>query len=87
MSSYTGKQRVSACFKKTFTDKEIDIDRVPVYAFTGQCNAQLIGASIRDMLLDPKVFVKAQLAAYERYNPDIILMQRDLLNGCGSHRQ
>jgi uroporphyrinogen decarboxylase len=31
------------------------------------------------MLLDPKVFIKAQLAAYERYQPDIVLMQRDLL--------
>jgi uroporphyrinogen decarboxylase len=45
----------------------------------GQCNAQLVGASIREFLLDPKTFVKAQVAAYERYRPDIIVMQGDLL--------
>jgi uroporphyrinogen decarboxylase len=45
----------------------------------GQCNAQLVGASIREFLLNPKTFVKAQLAAYERYRPDIIVMQGDLL--------
>lgn len=79
MEAYTGRQRVGAAFKKTFTDKEVPIDRIPAYPFTGQCNAQLIGASIREFLLDPKVFVKAQVAAYERYKPDILLMQWDLL--------
>ena len=79
MEEYTGKQRVSGAFKKTFTDKEVYTDRVPAYPFMGQCNAQLVGASIREFLLDPKVFVKAQVAAYERYRPDIILMQWDLL--------
>jgi uroporphyrinogen decarboxylase len=29
--------------------------------------------------LDPQVFVKAQVAAYERYRPDILLMMWDLL--------
>jgi uroporphyrinogen decarboxylase len=29
--------------------------------------------------LDPKIFVKAQVAAYERYRPDILLMMWDLL--------
>jgi uroporphyrinogen decarboxylase len=79
MEAYTGRQRVSAAFKKTFTDQEISIDRCPSYPIMGQCNAQLIGASIRDFLLDPKVFIKAQVAAYERYKPDIIVMQGDLL--------
>ncbi len=79
MESYTGKNRISAAFKKTFTDKDPKIDRVPAYPFTGQCNAQLIGASIREILQDHKLFVKAQVAAYERYKPDIVLMQRDLL--------
>lgn len=79
MEAYTGRQRVGAAFKKTFTDKEVKVDRIPAYPFTGQCNAQLIGASIREFLLDPKVFVKAQVAAYERYQPDILLMQWDLL--------
>jgi uroporphyrinogen decarboxylase len=79
MEGYTGKQRVSAAFKKTFTDQNPPVDRVPAYLFTGQCNAQLIGASIRDILLDPDLYVKAQLAAYERYRPDIMLMMWDLL--------
>ena len=32
-----------------------------------------------EVLLNPKTFVKAQLAAYERYKPDILLMMWDLL--------
>jgi uroporphyrinogen decarboxylase len=79
METYIGRQRISAAFKKTFTDQEPHIDRIPAYLFTGQCNAQLVGASIREFLLDPKVFVKAQVAAYERYKPDILLMMWDLL--------
>jgi uroporphyrinogen decarboxylase len=79
MEAYTGRKRVSAAFKKTFTDQEISIDRIPAYPIMGQCNAQLIGASIREFLQDPKIFVKAQVAAYERYKPDIIVMQGDLL--------
>jgi uroporphyrinogen decarboxylase len=79
MGPYTGRQRVSAAFKKTFTDQEISIDRIPAYPIMGQFNAQLVGASIKEFLLDPKIFVKAQVAGYERYKPDIIVMQGDLL--------
>ncbi len=79
MKAYSGRQRISAAFKKTFTDQQPHIDRIPAYLFTGQCNAQLVGASIRELLLDPKIFVKAQVAAYERYKPDILLMMWDLL--------
>ena len=79
MDTYTGRQRVSAAFKKTFTDQEISIDRIPAYPIMGQFNAQLVGASIKEFLLDPKIFVKAQVAGYERYKPDIIVMQGDLL--------
>ena len=79
MEALTGGQRVAAAFKKTFSDKRPQIDRVPAYLITGQCNTQLIGASIREWLLDPKIFVKAQVAAYERYRPDILLMMWDLL--------
>jgi uroporphyrinogen decarboxylase len=79
METYTGRKRVSAAFKTTFTDQEIEVDRIPAYPIMGQCNAQLVGASIREFILDPKVFVKAQVAAYERYKPDIIVMQGDLL--------
>ena len=79
MNTLTGKQRVSAAFKRTFTDQEIPLDRVPAYPIMGQFSAQLIGASIREFLLDTNTFVKAQEAAYVRYKPDILLMQRDLL--------
>jgi uroporphyrinogen decarboxylase len=79
MATYTGRQRVAAAFKKTFTDKPIEVDYIPSYPIMGQCNAQLVGASIREFLTDPKVFLKAQLAAYERYNPDNVVMQGDLL--------
>jgi uroporphyrinogen decarboxylase len=79
MEAFTGAKRISAAFKKTFTNENPQIDRIPAYLFTGQCNTQLIGASIRDFLLDPQIFVKAQVAAYERYKPDILLMMWDLL--------
>ena len=79
MEAFTGRQRISAAFKKTFTDQKPHIDRIPAYLFMGQCNAQLVGASIRESLLNPKIFVKAQVAAYERYKPDILLMMWDLL--------
>ena len=79
METYTGRKRVSAAFKKTFTDQDVTIDRIPAYPIMGQCNAQLIGASIKEFLLDPKIFIKAQVACYERYKPDIIVMQGDLL--------
>jgi uroporphyrinogen decarboxylase len=79
METYNGRQRVSAALKKTFIDQGVQIDRLPAFPATGQCNAQLIGATIREFLLDPKIFLKAQVAAYERYKPDILVMGRDLL--------
>ena len=79
METYTGRKRVSGAFKKTFTDQEIQTDRIPAYPIMGQCNAQLVGASIKEFVLNPDIFVKAQVAAYERYQPDIIVMQGDLL--------
>jgi len=79
METCTGRQRIAAEFKRTFTDQEIQIDRRAAYAIMGQCNPQLVGASIREFLQDPKVFVKAQVAAYERYKPDIVVNQGDLL--------
>ena len=56
METYTGRKRVSAAFKTTFTDQEIQVDRIPAYPIMGQCNAQLVGASIKEFLLDPKIF-------------------------------
>jgi uroporphyrinogen decarboxylase len=82
MEALSGKQRVSAAFKKTFTDAQPELDRVPAYVFTGQVNAQLVGASIRDFLTKPEVFTKAQVAAFERYRPDIMIMMWDLSIEC-----
>jgi len=79
METYTGRQRVSGAFKKTFTGQEIQTDRIPAYPIMGQCNAQLVGATIKDFITKPEVFIKAQVAAYERYKPDIVVMQGDLL--------
>lgn len=78
MTTYTGNQRVSAAFKKTFSEKDPELDRIPAYIFSGACNTQLIGASVKDFLTDPKIFAKAQIAAYERYRPDIMIMMWDL---------
>jgi uroporphyrinogen decarboxylase len=75
---FTGKQRVSAAFKKTFSEQDPKLDRVPAYIFTGACNAKLIGKSVRDLLQDHEVFTEAQKAAYERYRPDIMIMMWDL---------
>ncbi len=79
METSTAKQRISAAFKKTFTDADPVLDRVPAYIFTGACNAQLIGVSLREFFQDPMIFSKAQVAACERYNPDIVIMMWDLL--------
>ena len=75
---FIGKKRVSAAFKKTFTDQNPELDRVPAYIFSGSCNAKLVGATIREFLQDPQAFAKAQIAAYERYKPDIMIMMWDL---------
>lgn len=79
METLTARKRVGGAFKKTFTDQEVPTDRMPAYPIIGQCNAQLIGASIREYIQDPKIFIKAQVAAVERYRPDIMVMQGDLL--------
>ena len=79
MEALTGKQRLGAAFKNTFAEEKIQMDRIPAYLITGQCNTQFIGASIREWLLDPQVFVKAQVASYERFRPDILVMMWDLL--------
>lgn len=73
MTSYSGKQRVHAVFKGLFSD------RIPACPIICRCNAQLIGASIREFLTDPRIMIKAQLAAYELYRPDILIMKGDTL--------
>jgi uroporphyrinogen decarboxylase len=75
----SGRQRISAAFKKTFSDQDPELDRIPAYIITGACNAQLVGASIREFLQNREIFVNAQITAYKRYQPDILIMLRDIL--------
>jgi uroporphyrinogen decarboxylase len=77
-NEYIGKQRVSAAFKKTFSDADPELDRVPAYIFTGACNAKLIDVTVADYLQDGKLFAKGQIEAYKRYKPDIMIMMWDL---------
>ena len=79
MEEISGRKRISAAFKKTFSDQDPPIDRIPAYIFAGQCNAKLIGKTIKELLLDPDVFARAQIASAERYDPDIVIMMRDLV--------
>jgi len=65
MEELSGRKRISAAFKQTFTGKKPALDRIPAYQFAGHCNAQLVGASIKEFLTKPDVFVKAQLAGYD----------------------
>lgn len=58
MEPHTRRQRISAAFRKASTDQEPSIDRIPAYPFTGHCNAQLKGVSIRKFLPNPEVYVK-----------------------------
>jgi hypothetical protein len=39
MEPMTGRQRVGAAFKKTFSDATPEFDRIPAYVFTGQVHA------------------------------------------------
>jgi uroporphyrinogen decarboxylase len=66
-------ERVKAAFKRTFADM------VPAYPILGAFSAQLIGKSTREYLLDPEAMADAQLAANERYQPDIVVVMADLL--------
>ncbi|NIO03556.1 MAG: hypothetical protein GTN74_02790, partial [Proteobacteria bacterium] len=69
----TGKQRVAAAFKGELADY------IPAYPITGQFNAQLVGATVKEFLTEAKTFVRAQIASYDRFGPDITVMMGDLL--------
>ncbi len=65
--------RIRAAFKRTYADS------VPAYPITGIFTARLVGKTIREYLTDPDIQAEAQLAANERYQPDIVVMMADLL--------
>ncbi len=73
MNAYTGKKRVKAAFKREYADV------VPAYPILGQFAAQLTGISIKEFLTDKEKLAKAEIAAYERYRPDIIVVMANLL--------
>jgi uroporphyrinogen decarboxylase len=73
METYTGRQRVRAAFRREYADV------VPAYPILGQFTSQLIGVSIREFLTDKEKFAQAEIAAYERYRPDIIVVMGNLL--------
>jgi uroporphyrinogen decarboxylase len=73
MNTYTGRKRVKAAFKREYADV------VPAYPILGQFTSQLTGISIKEFLTDKQKLANSEIAAYERYNPDIIVVMGNLL--------
>ncbi|RMG87681.1 MAG: hypothetical protein D6708_12530 [Candidatus Dadabacteria bacterium] len=69
----TGKDRVKAAFRRTHAD------RIPSYPILGAYTIRLTGASLRSFYTDARALADGQLAALEAYEPDIVVMMRDLL--------
>jgi len=69
----TGAERVKAAFKRTFADY------IPTYPILGCFAAKLVGATARQYLTDGEIMAKSQLAAYETFQPDIVVVMADLL--------
>jgi len=69
----TGRDYVKAAFKR---DR---LDRFCAYPVLGAVNAKFHGVTIKEFLTDAGKFAGAQLAAYERFQPDIIVMMADLV--------
>jgi len=73
MSTYRPKDRVKAAFRRTFAD------RVPSYPILGAYTVNLTGADLRDFYTQAKPLADGQLAALDAYEPDILVLMRDLL--------
>ncbi|MFC1852244.1 uroporphyrinogen decarboxylase family protein, partial [candidate division CSSED10-310 bacterium] len=73
MATITGRDRIKAAYKRTFAD------RIPFYPIAGSFTAQVAKHSIRDYLQQTDCFVESQMAFYEKYKPDVIVMLADLL--------
>lgn len=65
--------------QKAALSRVLSFNRIPCCPIIGKCNAKLIGASVRAFLTDPQTMIKAQMAAYERYSPDILVVKGDPL--------
>jgi len=73
VSEYTAKDRVKAVFRRTFAD------RVPSYPILGAYTVNLTGASFRDYFTKARPLAEGQLAALDAYEPDVLVVMRDLL--------
>jgi uroporphyrinogen decarboxylase len=73
MNTFTGRQRVRAAFKREYADV------VPAYPILGQFTSQLTGISIKEFLTDKQKLAESEIAAYEQYRPDIIVVMGNLL--------
>jgi len=73
MNTFTGRQRVKAAFKREYADV------VPAYPILGQFTSQLTGISIKEFLTDQQKLAQSEIAAYEQYRPDIIVVMGNLL--------
>ncbi len=69
----TGRDYVKAAFKRQ------RVDRFCAYPVLGAVNAKFCGITIEQFLTDAAKFAAAQLAAYERFEPDIVVMMADLV--------
>jgi uroporphyrinogen decarboxylase len=65
MSFYTGKDRIRAALKREHAD------RVPITIFFGHYPARLCGLKVREFCMNPDKSVEAQIAAYEKFQPDL----------------
>jgi uroporphyrinogen decarboxylase len=73
MAEFTGKDRVRAAFKRTYADY------VPAYPMAGAFVAQLCDMTIADYLTSTDNIVKGQMASYETFHPDNVVVIPDLL--------
>ena len=69
----TGRDYVKAAFKRE------RLERFCAYPVLGAVNAKFYGITIKKFLTDAAEFAAAQLAAYERFEPDIVVMMADLV--------
>lgn len=74
MSAPTPKDRVKAAFRRTFAD------RVPSYPILGAFTVNLTGATTFDYFNKAKPLADGQLAANDAYQPDILVLMRDLVS-------
>jgi len=69
----TGHDYVKAAFKRE------RLDRFCAYPVLGTVNAKFQRITIKEFLTDAAKFAAAQLSAYERFEPDIVVMMADLV--------